>query len=60
MLAIKKPKHSATGDLSYSAFRTEIVTAETQNIEQKMSAAYMPARMDNKDVEGVSGKNFGL
>ena len=54
------PKHGVTRALSYSAFRTEIVTAETQGIEQKMSAIYMLATMDNKDVEGVSGDNLGL
>ena len=47
-----------TGALSYSAFRTEIVHAETQDMEQKMSTVYIPTAMDKKDVEGVSGENF--
>ena len=42
-----------TGALSSSAFRTEIVPAKTQGIEQKMSTIYMPTAMDNKDVKGV-------
>ena len=42
-----------TGALSSSAFRTGIVPAETQGIEQKMSTIYMPTAMDNKDVKGV-------
>ena len=64
MLSFLRQKLNAfeqgTESLSSSALRTEIVPAETQDIEQKMSTVYIPTAMNNEDVEGVPGKNFFL